>query len=482
VEIPLKRLRWPSLVNINIFWLGLNTRNAAVGTIIIPYLIDAFVQPGLKNTALGAIRASGLIVALVAQPAFGLLSDRNTSRYGRRRPFIFVGVMLDLFFLAAIGLSWNFVALFVAVLMQQLAANVSHGALQGLIPDLVPENQRGRASAVKSVFELSAIILVALTIARIAGAGAIDTAILVTGVILFTTMMLTMLLVREQPLDEKPDTPVRPALVRVLGMLGGLVVGGVAGLLAGAVLAGLASLITWPVVGSKTAVAVGVGLGGLVAMVVASIVGVWAGALGTLGQEARRNASFTWWIVNRLFFLAAVTSIQTFAPFLLMSVFDLTREAAVEMAGGLMLVVGMCTLITALPSGWLSDRLGYRKLVGGAGIVAAGGTMLLLATIADPSTALVYVAGSVIGMAAGLFLTTNWALGTELAPAEEAGRYLGVSNLAGAGAGVVGAAVGGPMADFLNGYQEGLGFMVIMGCYSVLFLLSTASLLGVRRE
>jgi hypothetical protein len=359
---------------------------------------------------------------------------------------------------------------------------VSHGAVQGLIPDLVPEDQRGRASGVKAFFELSAIVLVALTIARIAGAGLIDLAIVVTGGILLITMVLTLVLVREEQLEEEPDTPLGPALLRVLGMLAGLLLGGAAGLTLGAVLAGLAGLVTWPLAGGDTAKAVGVGLGGLVAMAVAAAVGVWAGALATLGQDARRHSSFTWWVVNRLFFLAAVTSIQTFAPFLLMSVFDLTREDAVEMAGGLMLLVGIFTLMSALPSGWLSDRLGYRKLVGGAGLVAAAGTLLLLATITVASTALVYVAGCVIGLAAGLFMTTNWALGTELAPPEEAGLYLGVSNLAGAGAGVVGAAIGGPMADYLNNYQEGLGFMTIMACYGVLFLLSTISLLGVRRE
>jgi len=32
----------------------------------------------------------------------------------------------------------------------QFSANVSHGPLQGLIPDLVPEENRGRASAVKA--------------------------------------------------------------------------------------------------------------------------------------------------------------------------------------------------------------------------------------------------------------------------------------------------------------------------------------------
>jgi MFS family permease len=474
--------RWVDFVTINIFWLGLNTRNTAAGTIFLPYLIDTFVQPGVKNTALGAIRASGLIVALVAQPAFGLLSDRNTSRFGRRRPYIFAGVTLDLLFLAAIGLSLNFVSLFIAVLLLQLSGNISHSAVQGLIPDLVPEDQRGRASAIKAVFELSAIILVALTVARLVGAGQFGLAIIVTAVVLLITMLLTMLLVHEEPLPKKPDAPLGPPLLRVLGMLAGLLAGGAVGLAAGLLLGGLAGLIAWPLTDGETAQVVAVALGGLVAMAVASVVGVWAGVRATLGEEAQRQCSFTWWVVNRLLFLAAATSIQTFAPFLLMSAFSLTREAAVERAGGLMMVVGVATLITALPSGWLSDRLGYRLLVGAAGLIAAVGTLMLLGTLASASYALLYAAGIVIGLAAGLFMTTNWALGTELAPAEEAGRYLGVSNLAGAGAGVVGAAFGGLMADFINSYQDGLGYIAIVACYGGLFLLSIVSLAGVRRD
>jgi MFS family permease len=199
-----------------------------------------------------------------------------------------------------------------------------------------------------------------------------------------------------------------------------------------------------------------------------------------LGRDARRHASFTWWIANRLLFLAAVTSIQAFAPFFLMSAFGMTREEAVEFAGGLMVVVGVFTLLAALPSGWLSDRFGYRSLAGLAGLVAASGALLLVSTLASPSIPLVYVSGCIIGVAAGLFATTNWALGTELAPRGKAGHYLGISNLAGAGAGVVGAAIGGPMADFMNAYRHGLGYSVILACYGVLFLLSTVSLLKVR--
>ena len=66
-----------------------------------------------------------------------------------------------------------------------------------------------------------------------------------------------------------------------------------------------------------------------------------------------------------------------------------------------------------------------------------------MGTIWVPNLSLIYAAGSLLGLATGLFVTTNWALGTRLVPSAEAGRYLGISNLAGAGAGMIGTGLAG---------------------------------------
>ena len=64
--------------------------------------------------------------------------------------------MLDLVFLAAISLSGSYGLLLIATLLLQSSSNVAHGALQGIIPDFFPEEQRGRASGVKAIMELPA--------------------------------------------------------------------------------------------------------------------------------------------------------------------------------------------------------------------------------------------------------------------------------------------------------------------------------------
>ncbi len=495
------RLRWYDHLSLNLFWLGLNIRNQAVGALFLPFLVDVFVRSDVKNTALGGLRTAGLVVAMLVQPAMGLLSDRSTSRFGRRRPFIFVGVLLDLVFLAAIYFSWNYLSLVIALLLQQFSGNISHGALQALIPDQVPEDQRGVSSGLKAIFELLPIILVGLTIANLVGQGHLDWAMLVTGAALLLIMLLTMLLVKERPLQEKITEPFWPPMMRVLGMLAGIAIGALAGLAAGAIAGGLCALVVWPISGLQQAKIAGVSLGGLVAMVGAVIIGVWAGVRVTLGREPRPGqqspglnspgqngpwennlrVSFSWWIINRLLFLAAVTSIQGFAPYFLMYAFKIQREAATSMTGQLMTVVGLFTIASALPGGWLSDRLGHKRIIGMSGLVAGLGSFLLLATIWAPNLSLIYVAGAIIGLATGSFMTANWAMGTGLVPSGEAGRYLGISNLAGAGAGMIGSGIGGPVADFLNNLVPGMGYFILFACYGILFLLSTASLWKVRQ-
>ncbi len=218
-----------------------------------------------------------------------------------------------------------------------------------------------------------------------------------------------------------------------------------------------------------------VGLAGLASMAASILLGVYLGAWVGIGRQAGRHRSFIWWVVNRLLFLAAIGSIQGFAQFYLVDVVQVPNPATATTA--LLAVVGVFLLGSALGGGYLADRIGRKRLVGLSALVATAGSAVLLLARDMPA---VILAGSIMGIGAGIFLATNWALGTDLAPPEEAGRYLGISNLAGAGAGIVGVGIGGPMADMINGLRPGLGYSVILVVYGVLFLLSVAALTRVK--
>jgi MFS family permease len=222
------------------------------------------------------------------------------------------------------------------------------------------------------------------------------------------------------------------------------------------------------------------GLAGLAAMVTAIFLGVRLGVSISLGEALAHNTGFTWWVINRLAFIAGLVNLSTFAIFYLQSRLGYSQMQAAKPAAQLIQVVGVAIFLAALAGGWLGDRFGHRRLLFFSGIGAAAGVMILLLT---KDLAIIGAGGAVIGLASGLFYTSNWALGTELVPKDEAARYLGISNLAGAGAGAIGAYIGGPIADFFTRRvpgDPGLGYVLLFGIYGMLFLFSTLALLRVR--
>lgn len=477
-------LCWHDFLTINAYWLGLNISSGAITPVLLPFLVAAFVPTAEKTTYLAGARVLGLAAAMLVQPLSGLLSDRNTSSWGRRRPFIATGAALNILVLgvigaapafagrAAFGLSAAYLVLVLGIVLQQASANLAQGALQALLPDAVPEGQRGLASGVKSVFELLPIFLVIL-IGPLVQAGRIW---LVLGIVaggLAVTAAINVRFVREEPLPvaRKPAGGLREPVLRVLALT--------------AIFVAATQGAVWLVrtgghlLGAEASVALrvtAIGLAGLAAMAAAIFAGVFAGAWVGIGRGARAQTPFIWWVVNRLLFLAAVGSIQGFAQYYLGDVLHIANP--VSMTTVLLAAVAVFLLPSALAGGYLADRMGRRRLVALAGLIAAAGTLALLLAH-DLSGAI--VGACLIGLGAGTFMATNWALGTDLAPREAAGKYLGISNLAGAGAGIVGAGIGGPLADSFNALQPGLGYRVVFAIYGGLFLLSVAVLRQVKQ-
>jgi MFS family permease len=475
-----KKRHWYDYITINIYWLGLTTIAQTLTPLVVPLLVQKFVGEEGKGTFLGTLRLWTLMVALLVQALAGMLSDRSTLRWGRRRPFIFFGTAGDLVLIAAIAVIASlegmtaYWLLFAVSILLQFTSNIAHGAEQGLIPDLVPEALRGRFSGVKAVLEIPLpMILVAFTVGKLISAGRMWEGILVAMGVLTLSMVVTMF-VREERLQEAAPLD-WSAFLRLLLMTGAFTAI-ILAMGAGVNLVG--RLLAGPV--STAALVAVMGAVGLVAIVIAVALGVWASVRLSIGAAARRNPSFSWWVTNRLAFLVGTTNLSGFAVYFLQARLGLLKEQAAGPASQLIMFVGVMILLTALPSGWLADRFGARRLVAISGVVAALGTLIALLS---PSLVFIYAGGILIGAATGLFFTANWALGTSLVPKEEAGRYLGISNLAGAGAGAVGAYIGGPIADFFTVHvpdAPGLGYIVIFAIYGALFLLSIVALSQVK--
>ena len=149
---------------------------------------------------------------------------------------------------------------------------------------------------------------------------------------------------------------------------------------------------------------------------------------------------------------------------------DFTMESAAEPASTLIMYVGVFTLITSIISGWLADRFKKKNLIVLGGLLVAVGSVLV---IFAPIMQVAYIGGAIVGVGIGLFYSANWALGTKIVPKDKAGQYLGLSNLAGAGAGAIGAYIGGTIADNTS-------FTLLMSIYGFMSLLSIFALIGIK--
>jgi len=475
-------IRWYDYITFNVYFLGLTTLSQTMG-LVIPLLVQQFVGEAQKGTYFGTYRLWTLMVALLAQALFGLLSDRSRLRWGRRRPFILAGTILDLVFLVLIGFTAGleglngFWIMFAVAILLQISSNIAQAAEQGVIPDLVPEEQRGRFSGVKAIFELPVpLILVSFTVGKLVSKGNMWGGLGVGMAVIVLVMLLSMFIPEKRPQEAPAAMNWKPflRLVMMTAIFTLIILG------SGQAVQLFSGLLDPQ--GSPTMLFISMGLFGLVGMAIAVGVGVWLSVQAGIGEDAKKNPSFTWWVVNRLAFLVGATNLSTFAVYYLQGRLGYEREKAAGPAAFLMLFVGVFILLSALPSGWLADKFGKKRMVALSGLIAALGTLV---AILVPSLPVIYVGGVIIGIATGLFFASNWALGTVLVPKEEAGRYLGISNLAGAGAGAVGAYIGGPIADYFTVHVTsvpGLGYMLLFAIYGVMFLLSVLALSGVREN
>jgi MFS family permease len=477
-----RAIRWYDYITINSYWFGLTALSQTMTPLVLPLLVQQFVGSTSQGAAYGQLRLWTLMVAVLIQALMGMLSDRSTSPIGRRRPFILFGTLGVVFILILVGFSAElegpsgYWVLFGLIVLMMVFANSAHAAQQGLIPDLIPAEKHGRFSGIKAIFEVPLpIIVVAFTIGQLVAEGNLWAALFVLIGLLLLVMVITMFVREQAECEPSPPFSWHP-FIRLVLMTAAFT----------AVILFMGKIITW--VGQYADNLLPIpqiilyGILGLLAMGFAVLIGVSLSVRIGLGlTNLSTNRAFTWWVISRLAFLIGSTNIASFLVYFLQGRFGFEGDEAAGPASTLIMFVGLFILIAAFPSGFLSDRFGRKPVLTASGFVAAAGTLVV---VMAPSMPFLYIGAVLIGIATGQFYAVNWALGTDLVPKGQAGRYLGFSNLAGAGAGAIGAYIGGPIADLISDRVPelpGMGYLILFLIYAVLFLVSIVALRGIRK-
>jgi Na+/melibiose symporter-like transporter len=430
-----RRLRTVDFVVLSLYWVAIGYLWNSLTALILPQLIIDLVGRSNEGTAAGFLKAVGTIVAVVWQPIVGGISDRTATPWGRRRPFIFAGTAGDLLFLAGIALAGSYWWLVVLYFLLQFVSNTAQAPYQGLLPDVVPEPQRGEASGYYGVANLVGIA------AGTVGAGVLlahfgrGAAILSIALVLVTTMLATVTLVPDRATAvEAQFQGVRELLRKTFAV-------------------------------------------------------------------PFRNRPFLWLMVSRLLIFMGFGGLQNYAYFYFDNVFFHHDQRATALAASALLGIGIAVAaLVSWPASRLSDRIGRRPLIVAGGVFGAVGSLVLVfshyrwvpeTVVAPLASALrlpelaaqATLTGILIGVGLGVFFSVDWAFIQDVIPAREGGLYMGFSNIATAGAGIMAVAFGGPLLDIFNrrGPILGLpgGFPVVFGVFVVWFVVGSLSILKV---
>jgi MFS family permease len=119
--------------------------------VTLPLKINSLVGIKEAPNSLALVAGVGAFVSMIANPFFGRMSDRTSSRLGMRRPWMVIGFVGGSAGILVIALAPNVPVVLLGWCMAQLFFNALLAAQVAVVPDQVPAAQRGMVSGVLGV-------------------------------------------------------------------------------------------------------------------------------------------------------------------------------------------------------------------------------------------------------------------------------------------------------------------------------------------
>jgi MFS family permease len=479
--VPTARLSFGRLAAINAFWFGGGAHWQPIYISLIPVGATLIAGPN-ADLLIGRVTAAGGIFALLTPILVGWLSDRTVSRWGRRRPWMVAGTVLNIIGLGLLALSASQLTFVLAYLVVQLSNNAAGAAYTGVIPDVVRAEDRGRASGLLGTMnQLGTVVGVGLVGVTFKVYGDTRAGLLagygVVAIILVITLLITVVAVKEPRIAKSPSLLGGEgrgwglaAIICAAAFLVGLIA------LFAILLAPLGSLL-WPVVA---------------VFIAAGIVTVLAArrlpALMAFFMAFRSN-DFFWTFATRALVTLGIFSILPFMELYFRDVVR-TKDAGAASAFWLLAVIAGA-IVPSMVGGMLSDRTGRRKLFVyiSSAMQAVVVSVLLFGLVR--SLTVLYVLGILYGIGYGAYYAVDWALACDVLPNREeaAGRDMALWHVSFTLPQVLAPAILAGFLHFLNepGHQllavssgHDLGFRFIFGSAALWFILGTVMVSRIR--
>jgi MFS family permease len=173
--------------------------------VLLPLQLAAIVPDG-KVAAFGLVTGAGALIAVIANPVAGALSDRTTGRFGRRHPWTLGGVAVGAVALWLLGMQTTVIGVLVLWCVAQAALNAGYASLNAAVPDHVPVRQRATVSGWIGFPQALGLVIGALIVTALVTG--LTTGYIVIGLAAVALVLPFVLSTNDPPLPREARRPV----------------------------------------------------------------------------------------------------------------------------------------------------------------------------------------------------------------------------------------------------------------------------------
>ncbi len=362
----------------------------------LPLQVEAIVGPDQKEVSLGLVLSIGSLIALVTSPISGALSDRTTSRLGRRRPWVLFPTIAAMAILMLLGQMSVIGALVLGWALAQLALNASYAAVTAMLPDQVPIEQRGTVSAMVGAAQPMGVIVGGAIATFAPGDENLATGqslrYILTAIVLGLTALGFFFFMKD------PQLPAGSVQKLKFGEF---------------------------------------------------VKSFWV--------SPKEHPDFAWVWITRFLVIMGTAIVTSYLLYFAIDVLGSSKEDASGVVFGILIAYIVTLLISTVIVGPWSDRVGKVKpFVIGSSIVAA----LAMGILAfSKSAGMASIAAAIMGIGFGAYTAVDLALISRVLPnAEDRAKDLGVINIANSGPQVLAPFLAGAIVAVLKGSENNYDF------------------------
>lgn len=438
----ISRLSTREHLTLNVLWFALNAQSAALLPLVIPAQIALFISSSQVGSTqqvafLSWLTIAAAVISLFMPPLVGTLSDKTAGGFGRRRPYIMIGGLL-LLTSTPLLVSASNIALFISgLLLLLIGKNILTPAYQSLVPDRVPEEQRGIASGyVGGMTLLGNVVGLGLAAWLLSGVTLHSTSLslirvnvgiyyLVTAFLVLIGLLITVFTVRENPLlARRLEQPAKqksflPAFVRCF---------------------------------------------------VTDCIHPW------------RSHNFTVVFLSRAALMLGLTLFMTYIEYY----FARVQHAVnfVQATGIIAMLALGGAVVSGVVSGIISDRLKRRAPVVCFATLCMCAAALAFVVFPDNLAAWIWPLGIVFGLGYGAYTSVDWALSIDALPSlEKASKDLGLWNASTTLPAILAPLLGSLIINITAGLGNvSSGYRLVFGAAAFFLLLAAVGILFVRER